>query len=134
MSQQNDLLREAAAATSSGAPDRIKPALPMGHEGARRMREAGRQMRAGLKTPINVEILDMVEEGDPVAVRWQLTATYDDGRLYERSIMAIYRFENGRIAEECRSRHSGLEALAASSCGKRESVRFRTPLDYDGFA
>jgi len=111
MSQQKDLLREIAAATSSGAPDRIidwftedfrlhepgKPALPVGHEGARQMREAGRQMRAGLKTPINVEILDMIEEGDRVAVRWQLTATCDDGKPYERS---IYRFEQGRIAED----------------------------------
>ena len=77
-----------------------KPALPVGHQGARQMREAGRQMRAGLKTPINVEILDMIEEGDRVAVRWQLTATYDDGKPYDRSIMAIYRFENGRIAED----------------------------------
>ena len=114
MSQQKDLLREIAAATSSGAPDRIidwftedfrlhepgKPALPVGHEGARQMREGGRQTRAGLKTPIKVEILDMIEEGDRVAVRWQLTATCDDGKPYERSIMAIYRFEQGRIAED----------------------------------
>ena len=69
MSQQKDLLREIAAATSSGASDRIsdwftedfrlhepgKPALPVGHQGARQMREAGRQMRAGLKTPICAE-------------------------------------------------------------------------------
>jgi hypothetical protein len=89
MSQQKDLLREIAAADRSGAPDRIsdwfakdfrlhepgKPALPVGHEGARQMREGGRQMRAGLKTPINVEILDMIEEGDRVAVRLQATAT-----------------------------------------------------------
>ena len=48
MSQETDLLREIAAAMSSGAPDRIsdwftedfrlhepgKPALPVGHEGA----------------------------------------------------------------------------------------------------
>jgi ketosteroid isomerase-like protein len=114
MSQQKDLLREIAVATSSGTPDRIsdwftddfrlhepsKPVLPVGHEGARQMREAGRQTRAGLKTPIKVEILDLIEEGDRVAVRWQLTAAYDDGRHYERSIMAIYRFENGRIAED----------------------------------
>ena len=114
MSQQTDLLREIAAAISSGAPDRIsdwftedfrlhepgKTPLPVGHEGARQMREAGRQMRAGLKTPLKVEILDMIEEGDRVAVRWQLTATYDDGKPYDRSIMAIYRFENGRIAED----------------------------------
>jgi ketosteroid isomerase-like protein len=114
MSQQKNLLQEIAAATSSGAPDRIsdwftedfrlhepgKPALPVGHEGARQMREGDRQMRTGLKPPINVEALDMIEEGNRVAVRWQLTATYDDGQPYERSIMAIYRFENGRIAED----------------------------------
>ena len=57
-------------------------------------------MRAGVQTPAKVEILDMIEEGDRVAVRWQLTATYDDGKPYDRSIMAIYRFENGRIAED----------------------------------
>ena len=64
------------------------------------MREQGRQMRAGVKTPIKVEILDMIEEGDRVAVRWRLSAAYDDDKPYERSIMAIYRFENGRIAED----------------------------------
>jgi len=32
-------------------------------------------------------------------VRWQLTASYD-GRSFEQSILAIYRFENGRIAED----------------------------------
>ena len=114
MSQQKDLLREIAAATSSDTPDRIsdwftedfrlhepgKPALPVGHEGARQMREGGRQMRAGLKTPINVEILDMIEEGDRVAVRWQVTATAHNGNPYEGSCVAIYRFENGRIAED----------------------------------
>jgi hypothetical protein len=76
MSQQKDLLREIAAATSSGAPDRIsdwftedfrlhepgKPALPVGHEGARQMRALGRRSKP--KPPINVEILDMIEEGD----------------------------------------------------------------------
>ena len=59
-------------------------------------------MRARFKTltpPINLEILDMIEEGDRVAVRWQLTTSYD-GRPFEQSIMAIYRFENGRIAED----------------------------------
>jgi len=114
MSQQKDLLREVAAATNSGAPDRISdwftedfrlhepggPALPVGHEGARQMREAGRRTRAGLRSPINVEILDMIEVGDRIAVRWQLTAAHADGKPYERSIIAIYRFENGRIAED----------------------------------
>jgi len=114
MSRQKDLLREIVAATGAGAPDRIsewftedfrlhepgKPALPVGHEGARQMREAGRQSRAGLRTPVQVEILDMIEEGDRVAVRLQLTATHHDGKPYERSIMALYRFEDGRIAED----------------------------------
>jgi len=109
MSHQKDLLREIAAAINSGAPDRISdwftedfrlhepgaPSVPAGHEGAR-------QMRARFKTlmrPINLEILDMIEEDDRVAVRWQLTSTYD-GRPFEQSIMAIYRFEKGRIAED----------------------------------
>jgi ketosteroid isomerase-like protein len=109
MSQQKDLLRELAAARNSGAPDRIsdwftddfrlhepgKPALPVGHEGARQMRA----VKTTAKGRINVEILDMIEEGDRVAVRWQVTGTYD-GKPFERSIMAIYRFENGRIAED----------------------------------
>ena len=110
MSQQKDLLREIAAASNSAAPDRIsdwftedfrlhepgKPALPVGHEGARQMRASPKP-----KPPIDVKILDLIEEGDRVAVRLQVTATEDDGKPYERSIMAIYRFENGRIAEDC---------------------------------
>ena len=116
MSQETALLREIAAAMSSGAPDRIsdwftedfrlhepgKPALPVGHEGARQMMEAGRQnrMRAGVQTPAKVEILDMIEQGDRVAVRWQVTATARNGNPYEGSCVAIYRFENGRIAED----------------------------------
>ena len=119
MSQQKDLLREIAAAMSSGAPDRIsdwftedfrlhepgQPALPVGHEGARQMREKGRQRRAelkqaGLTTPLKLEILDMIEESDRVAVRWQVTATAHNGNPYEGSCVAIYRFENGRIAED----------------------------------
>ena len=116
MSQPKDLLREIAAATNSGTPDRIsdwftedfrlhepgKSALPVGHEGARQMMEAGRQnrMRAGVQTPAKVEILDILQEGDRVAVRWQVTATAHNGDPYEGSCVAIYRFENGRIAED----------------------------------
>jgi ketosteroid isomerase-like protein len=109
MSRQKDLLREIIAATRSGAPDRIsdwftedfrlhepgKAALPVGHEGARQMRASPKP-----KPPINVEILDMIEEGDRVAMRLQLTGTYHDGEPYERSIVAIYRFDNGRIADD----------------------------------
>src|SRR6266571_8640748 len=109
MSHQKDLLREIAATHNSGAPDRISDwftadfrlhepgasALPRGHEGARQMRARFR----ALTLPINLEILDMIEEDDRVAVRWQLTATYD-GRPFEQSILAIYGFEKGRIAED----------------------------------
>ncbi len=109
MSQQTNLLREMAAAHNSGAPDRIgdwftedfrlyepgAPPVPAGHEGAAQMRARFRI----LMPPINLEILDMIEEGDRVAVRWQLTATYDS-KPFEQSIMAIYRFEKGRIAED----------------------------------
>ena len=108
MSQQKDLLREIAAATSSGASDRIsdwftedfrlhepgKPPLPVGHEGARQMRAAGRAEKP--KSPINVEILDMIEEGDRVAVRWQVTGTYDDGKPYGQSIMSILKLPRFR--------------------------------------
>jgi len=109
MPQQKELLRELAAAHNSGPPDRINDwftedfrlhepgaaALPVGHEGASQMRARFRT----LTPPLKLEILDMIEEGDRVAVRWQLTATYE-GRPFEQSIMAIYRFENGRIAED----------------------------------
>jgi hypothetical protein len=43
--------------------------------------------------------LDMVEEADRVAVRWQLSATYQGDPLSLAS-MAIYRFKDGRIAED----------------------------------
>ena len=109
MSRQKDLLREMAAAHNAGAPDLINEwftedfrlhepgALPstVGHEGARQMRARFR----ALTPPIKLEILDMVEEGDRVAVRWQLTATYK-GEPFKQSILAIYRFERGRIAED----------------------------------
>ena len=77
-----------------------KPALPVGHEGARQMMEAGRQNRmpARVQTPAKVEILDMIQEGDRVAVRWQVNPIADNP--YEGSCVAIYRFENGRIAED----------------------------------
>jgi ketosteroid isomerase-like protein len=109
MSRQKNLLREMAAAINAGAPDRIgdwftenfrlhepgAPPLPVGHAGASQMRDKFKR----LTRPINLEVLDMVEEGDRVAVRWQLTAIYD-GKPFEQSILAIYRFEDDRIAED----------------------------------
>ena len=118
MSQQTDLLREIAAVTSQGgASDRIsdwftedfrlhepgKPALPVGHEGASQMRSFLRT----LKPPIEVEILDMIEEGDRVAVRWQVTATYYDG---QPSI--VLRTAASRRSGASRSRHFGPEDAA----------------------
>jgi predicted SnoaL-like aldol condensation-catalyzing enzyme len=109
MSRQKEVLREMAVAHNSGSPDRIAewftedfrlhepgaPPLPVGHEGATQMRERFQS----LTPPIKLEILDMIEEGDRVAVRWQLTATWQ-GMPFEQSILAIYRFVNGRIAED----------------------------------
>ena len=73
-----------------------------------------RSLLKTLKPPIDVEILDMIEEGDRVAVRLQVTATHHDGRPSERSIIAIYRFENGRIAQDwaLRCQHFGPEGAA----------------------
>jgi predicted ester cyclase len=45
------------------------------------------------------EALDMVEEGDRVAVRWLFTGTKDGEAVY-LSAVAIYRFEGDRIAED----------------------------------
>jgi len=109
MSHQKDVLREMVAAHNSGAPDRINEwftedfrlhepgvlPLPAGHEGARQMRARFN----ALTPPIKLEILDLIEEGNRVAVRWQLTAIYN-GEPFEQSILAIYRFEDGRIAED----------------------------------
>ncbi|MFI4947315.1 MAG: nuclear transport factor 2 family protein [Alphaproteobacteria bacterium] len=109
MSRQTDLLREIAGAINTGSPYRIAewftedfrlhqpgaPTLPLGHAGAAQMLARSRT----LTPPINFEALDMVEQGDRVAVRWQLNATYD-GKPFEESILAIYRFVDGRIGED----------------------------------
>ena len=132
MSQQKHLLGEMAAAHNSGASDRISdwftenfrlhepgaPSLPPGHEGASQMRARFRT----LTPPINLEILDMIEEGDRVAVRWQLTATHH-GKPFEQSIIAIYRFENGRIAEDW--------GISFRALGSRASGRTQTSGSHD---
>jgi predicted SnoaL-like aldol condensation-catalyzing enzyme len=48
---------------------------------------------------LNLEVLDAVEEGDRVAVRWKADWT-DAGERHEASILAIYRFKDGLIAED----------------------------------
>ena len=48
---------------------------------------------------VTLEILDMIEQGDRVAVRWQATISGGpDAR--SAAMMAIYRFVDGRIAED----------------------------------
>ena len=123
MSQQKELLRELAAAHNSGANDRISdwftedfrlhepgaPPLPAGHEGARQMRGRFRT----LTPPINLEILDMIEEGDRVAVRWQLTQPTKADPLNNRSWQSIASkmAASPRIGAS-RSGHFGGEAQA----------------------
>ena len=68
---------------------------PIGHEGARQMLTTIRNGVAGVK----VEILDMLEEGDRVAVRWLFSATREGERRH-LSAVGIYRFTNGLISED----------------------------------
>jgi ketosteroid isomerase-like protein len=109
MSQQKTTLREIARAISSGSPFRTeewftadfrlieptKPTWPRGYEGANKLLELFRS----LTPPVQFTALDMVEEGDRVAVRWQLSAFYN-GEPLQLAPMAIYRFQDGRIAED----------------------------------
>jgi hypothetical protein len=101
MSHQKQVLREIARVISDNEPFRIdewftedfklveptKPSWPRGHEGARKLLGLLRT----LTPPLNYVALDMVEEADRVAVRWQLSATYQGEPLRLASI-AIYRF------------------------------------------
>jgi len=62
---------------------------------------------AGAKTMIDdilslapdVQILDTVETADRVAVRWRVTGTGTSGS-FDVAMIAIYRFADGRIAED----------------------------------
>jgi predicted SnoaL-like aldol condensation-catalyzing enzyme len=109
MSRQKDLLQEIAIALSSQGERRISewftedfclheptaPEWPTGHRGAAEMLEKTTSVGSSTK----LEALSMVEEGDHVAVRWRLSATRD-GEQFVYAIMAMYRFENCRIAED----------------------------------
>jgi predicted ester cyclase len=100
MSRQKDLLREIAAALSSHGEcpitqwftedfrlhDPTLPKWPTGHQGAAEMLE--KTTSGGPTTKL--EPLEMVEEGDRVAVRWRLSATRD-GELFVYARMAMYR-------------------------------------------
>ena len=109
MSAQKRLLNDLAARLSAGEVDRVEswfsrdfrlhePGVrdgPIGYVGAS-------LMLASIKrsTPcVRVQALDMVEEGDRVAVRWLFTAT-EEGTARQMSSVAIYRFSNGLISDD----------------------------------
>jgi predicted ester cyclase len=66
-----------------------------GHEGARDMLRA----LAEHVPCARIDILDMVEEGNKVAVRWLFSGKKDGSPVY-LSVVAIYRFVGDRIAED----------------------------------
>lgn len=71
------------------------PHWPRGIDGARMMIDSF----AALGDDVKLDILDMTEDGDKVTVRWACS-WLRDGATNTASIIAIYRFENGRIAED----------------------------------
>jgi ketosteroid isomerase-like protein len=77
-----------------------EPGVPLervaGHEGARRMLH---HIRTAIVPETRFEMLDMVEEGDRVAVRWQFSGV-KDGHPVVVPCIAIYSFVDGRIAED----------------------------------
>jgi hypothetical protein len=104
MSLQKEMLCEIARVINEHEPYRIdewftedfklveptKPDWPRGHGGAIKLLELFRT----LSPPVQFIALDMVEEADRVAVRWQLHANRQGERIHLAS-MAIYRFEEG---------------------------------------
>lgn len=109
MSAHKRLLLELAASLSANASDRVEawfskdfrlhepgvPEWPVGHEGALLMLTTIRRNIPG----VQVQALDMVEEGDRVAVRWLFSAT-QEGDTRQMSCVAIYRFTDGLISED----------------------------------
>jgi predicted SnoaL-like aldol condensation-catalyzing enzyme len=72
------------------------PDYPLGAAGVRRMVDGF----AALGNDVELSVLDAVEEGDRVAVRWGVAWTRD-GAPQQAAIIAIYRFaDDGRIAED----------------------------------
>jgi predicted ester cyclase len=64
-----------------------------------------------------IDVLDMVEEGDKVAVRWLFSGT-KDGSPVHLSAVAIYRFDGDRIAEDW-----GIAAKAEWPCASATMAR-----------
>lgn len=83
-----------------------------GHEGARDM-----LLSLAEHVPsARIEALDMVEEGDKVAVRWLFSGEKDGMPVY-LSAVAIYRFEGDRIAEDWGIAAQAEWPMAATSTG-----------------
>jgi predicted ester cyclase len=80
------------------------PNWPRGYEGAVRMFA---QMKA-LMPDITADIEDMFGEGDKICVRWRFKGTVTgafegrngDGSRFEGIVFSIYRFRDGRVAED----------------------------------
>jgi hypothetical protein len=66
-----------------------------GHAGAQTMMDS----ILSLAPDVRFEILDTVEAADRVAVRWRVTGMRTTG-LFDVAMIAIYRFVDGRIAED----------------------------------
>ncbi|WP_395648109.1 nuclear transport factor 2 family protein [Terricaulis sp.] len=106
---QTDVMEALAAGISTGAYDGLEryftpdfvlhdprtPDWPRGIEGARRMIASFR----ALGDDVRLNILDMTEDADKVAVRWACSWRRD-GVTDTASIIAIYRFADGLIAED----------------------------------
>jgi len=105
MSAQKTVLETIAARVNAGRSDGLEelftedfllhdpgsPNWPRGREGAR-------MMMAAFKG-IELEPLEMVEQGDRVCVRWAFSGERD-GSAISASCVAIYRFVDGLIAED----------------------------------
>jgi ketosteroid isomerase-like protein len=109
VSRHRDLFHEIAETVSANRPYPIAawftedfrlhgpnlPEWPTGYAGASALMDLFR----ALGTPIQFEVADVIEDGDRAAVRWNLSATRDGAPL-RVAILAVYRFESGRIAED----------------------------------
>ncbi len=76
--------------------DPTTPDWPSGRDGVRRMLAEF----AALGPTLQLDAVDMIEQDDRVAVRWRVRWTGKDDDAQEAAIVAIYRFENGLIAED----------------------------------
>jgi predicted ester cyclase len=74
-----------------------------------------------LSPAIQFDAVDIVEDGDRVAVRWRLPATRNGEPLHS-AIMAMYRFEGGRIAEDWGISFTGV-ALTGQASVCSDSLR-----------